>query len=143
MTLVVGYDAAVANWVQAQIPHAVNGFGPCVALGIAIDDVLIAGVVYHEWRPAYRSVQMSIAAASPKWATKGNLRAIFAYPFLDLKANRATAITPKRNRRARHLIEGTGFKLEGCARKGFLSDDAVIYGMLRNECRWIDALERQ
>lgn len=137
MTLVIGYDEVVANWVKAQIPHAVNGFGPCVAVGMAIDDMLIAGVVYHEYRPAYKSVQMSIAAVSPKWATKGNLRAIFAYPFLDLKVNRATAITPKRNRRARHLIEGTGFKLEGCARRGFLSDDAVIYGMLRDECRWI------
>ena len=138
MTIHLGYDEVVSKWVAAQIPHCVNGFGPCVTIGFSHDDVLIAGVVYHEYRPAYKSIEMSIAAVSPKWATKGNLRAIFAYPFLDLKANRVTAITPRKNKRARHLIEGVGFKLEGVARKGFGSEDAVIYGMLRDECRWIN-----
>ena len=38
----------------------------------------------------------------------------------------------------REFLIRLGFVLEGTMRRGFTNDDCVIYGMLREECRWIE-----
>lgn len=49
-----------------------------------------------------------------------------------------TARVPVSNLRARRLVEGAGFVLEGLMRSA-ASDrgDLLIYGMLKQECHWV------
>ena len=142
MNLVFGVDQAVAEWVRIRIPGA-RDFGACAAIGVARDDRLIAGVVYSDFRPAYGNVMMSVAAEPDShWLTRGALAAFFHYPFMQLGCQRVTSAIARRNKRSRAFCEKIGFKYEGCIRRGFGTDDAMLYGLLDTECRWIAALRK-
>tara|TARA_R110000868_G_scaffold157001_4_gene384063 strand:- start:249 stop:674 length:426 start_codon:yes stop_codon:yes gene_type:complete len=102
----------------------------------AVPSGRLAGVVvYNNWRG--RSIETHWAGL-PGWLTRANLRGIFAFPFDTLGCRRVTGIIRRNNRTARRVAEKIGFKLEGVAREGFEDGtDAMIYGMVRNDCRWI------
>lgn len=134
MKLILGKDIDVARWVADHIPH-VDEFKDLAAIGVERDGKLIGGVVFHEYRG--NDIQMSCAATSKRWLTEGTLRAMFAYPFITLNCERVSAFTPKRNSHTRRFLERLGFVEEGNMRRGFGSDDCIIYGMLKDECKWI------
>jgi RimJ/RimL family protein N-acetyltransferase len=133
-SIVIGDDRNVAALVASQLPGlALEKF---VALGVVRQNRLVGGIVYHNFRGC--DVEVVGAFEDPRWALPGSLRALFAYPFETLRCARITAIVARRNKRARRLCEGLGFRLEGVARKAIDGkQDAMIYGMLRAECRWL------
>ena len=133
--LVFGMDAFVAEWVRCRAPNAGRGWDKYSAIGISDGEKLIAGVVYHDYH-GY-TISASIASESPKWATRKNLRALFAYPFIQLGCNRMQALTGETNERAQTMLERLGFTAEGLHRYGFKDEHSISYGMLKNECRWI------
>ena len=138
MQLVYGADAIVAAWVAARMPNFDDddSFGVCTGIGVVEGDKLIAGAVFHDYRG--HNIEISFAADDARWATRKHIRAIFAYPFNQLGCVRLTTITSKKNARARKLDEGLGFRIEGVIRKGYDGkQDAIIYGMLKHECKWI------
>lgn len=135
MEVVYGNDELVANFVKANAPHANNGFEKYVAIGVVDDGKLIAGCVYNEFRG--HSIHVSIASTTPRWANRTTLRAFFGYPFGQLQVKRLTAYTGKSMSGVRRFLERLGFVEEGNLRCGFEDDDCVVYGMLREECRWI------
>jgi RimJ/RimL family protein N-acetyltransferase len=50
---------------------------------------------------------------------------------------------PVSNTRARRLVEGAGFTLEGLMRSAAADGgDVLIYGMLKPECRWVGEQRR-
>lgn len=136
MTLVYGRDEWVADFVCRHAPHSEHGFKNYVAIGLEDAGELIAGVVYNEFRG--RSMHISIASTTPRWATRKTLRAFFAYPFMQCKVARLTAYTGRSMTSVRKFMERLGFVLEGTIRSEYEDDDRVVYGMLRNECRWIE-----
>ncbi len=138
MRLVLGRDAMVAEWVGFHIPHVGSGpaFGACSAIGVESEDGQpLGGVVFSNYQPSCRSIEASFAAASPRWLTRTMIRGIMSYPFDQLRCQRVTTVTPRKNKAARRFIEVFGFKREGLVRKGFGDDDAVISGLLEREWR--------
>ena len=113
MTLVYGQSRAVAEWVAAQMPHIMDPPADCAAIGVARDGVLIAGVVYHNYFPAYAGIEMSIAATSPRWATRGVIRELLAYPFVQLGCRWVVASVEHSNTRALRFNKGIGFVQRG------------------------------
>jgi len=132
-SILFGADEFVSNLVASRIKHMQAPFGPCTALGIVRGGNLIGGVVYHNFRG--HDIEASIAidrAAFLPW------RALFAYPFEQLGCARLTAFTGRKNKKARKLLENLGFRLEGVHLRGLDGiTDAMSYGMLRDDCRWI------
>jgi len=95
-----------------------------------------AVVLYNNWEE--RNVSMHIASVSPKWATLGSLRTVFAYPFQELGVHRVTAATRENNAKARSMLARLGYKQEGELRQYYETGESdIIYGMTRDECRWI------
>jgi hypothetical protein len=82
-------------------------------------------------------------AGDPGWLTRKSLRAFFHFPFVQLKCRRVTGIVHRKNKRARDVNERMGFRLEGVCKHGFETGDAIIYGMTRAECRWIEQANGQ
>ena len=112
-TLLFGHDAQVAAWVAERIPHMRGGdFGPCVAIGVGSEarGAIYAGIVYHQYDSRYQNVQLSMAADSPLWATKGTIRALLHYPFKQLGVWMVYTVTPIENVRAVKVNEHIGFK---------------------------------
>ena len=62
---------------------------------------------------------------------------------VPIASRRVTARVPVANMRARRLVEGAGFVLEGLVRSaGPDGGDVLIYGMLKEECRWVSSQPR-
>jgi len=142
MRLVLGQDRDVAAWVAARIAHmgASADFGPCAAIGIA-DEAgrALGGVVFSNFQPGFRSIEVSFAAETSRWLTRPLICGILSYPFVQLDCQRVTAVTPRGARKARSFLDRFGFKREGVVRRGFGTDDAIISGLLRTEwlaSRW-------
>lgn len=148
MKLLFGHDREVAHFVALNIPHLRERipyfppgevFGPGAAIGVLNDGgELIAGVVYHNHDPFIRNIEVSCAAVTPTWGNREIFRALLRYPFDQVKVQRVTALTPRRQSGAtspRRFLEGLGFVREGSIRRGFGTDNAIIYGLLAEEWR--------
>lgn len=136
MRLVFGQDQAVGAWVVSRIPHVedVRTLGPFAAIGVADDEKLMAGCVFHNYAPAYGNCEISFAADTARWATRGTIRALLSVPFQQYGCRRVSLVTPHDNERAQRFIRGIGFVREGCARDFFAPKrHAVLFGLLRRE----------
>lgn len=144
--LLKGDDEAVADWVAQNIPHMAGGNfgapGAYKAIGVMCSGTFAGGVVFHDFHHVggkWVDVRMSGAfVPGAPWGRPSILRGLFHFPFVDLGARRMTTITGKKNKAARKADEVLGFKLEGTIRHALDGkQDAMIYGMLREECRFI------
>jgi RimJ/RimL family protein N-acetyltransferase len=131
---VFGDDANVARWVGERV--GISDFGPCSAIGFVKDDnEPIAGVVFNNWHAPSDPglIEATIASTSPRWCNRATLAVIFGYVFNQVGCRRLTATTEAKNQPTRAFLCHLGFREEGVIRQGFPTDDAVVYGMLREE----------
>jgi len=127
------FSPLVAKWVGDQIGRDIE-WGPCEAIGVVdADDNLIGGVVFSNYQPHFRNIEVSFASIRRDWLTSRLISGILFYAFGQLGCQRITCLTPKRNRAARQFLQKFGFKLEGNVRRGFGDDDCIISGLLANE----------
>lgn len=134
---IYGRDADMAAWAAAQICGG-GGFPlDARAIGLERNGKLIAVTVWHAFE--VRNCHMSIATdRSRKCATRQFLFRSFAYPFLQLDLPRVTCIVDVGNADSVRLAEHLGFKPEGRMRRAAPDGrDALVFGMLREECRFV------
>jgi hypothetical protein len=111
--LVCGHDAEIAEWVAQRVPWVGDaGFDSCTAIGVVSGTGLIAGVVYHDHQQDHGTIQLSMAATSPMWARKENLRGLLSYPFRQLGVFKAWIATPHTHSHGIKTFEHIGFKRE-------------------------------
>jgi len=105
------------------------------------DGVFNAAIVVSDFRT--HDCQLSCASESKFTWRPHVLKAIFEYVFNQLGCVRCTAISKITNKKARAFLEGMGFQLEGKLRLGYDGKkDALIYGLLASECKYIDHPEQ-
>lgn len=109
-------------------------------LGLIRSGKLVAGVVYDKWGDG--DVCMHVGAVGNNWLNREFLFAAFDYPFTQVGCRRVTGLVPANNFAAKRFDEHLGFVLEGRMRKGTPDGDLLVYGMLKEECRWL-RLERK
>jgi RimJ/RimL family protein N-acetyltransferase len=97
------------------------------------NDNLIGGVVFNQYQPQYRNIEVSFAASRSNWLTPNLVTGILSYAFDQLGCNRITSLTPKKLRKARQFLQKFGFKHEGTVRFGYGDDDTIISGLLASE----------
>lgn len=125
----VGFD-----WLLARFDPKVGWLGEAKSLA-AMDGWKILGVVaYDGFTP--HECQMHLAIEDRRCVTRRVLRAVFAYPFTQLKLARVTACVALSNAAILELVQRLGFVYEGRKRCGFGDEDELIFGLLRSECRW-------
>lgn len=143
---VIGADDAVIAWAGQILPQCPRD--KASAIGVARDGHLIAACVYSDFRRNIRGkpvdIHMTMVASDPRWALRSMIRIMFRYPFVQLEVPRVTVTIGRRNKRSRKLAVGMGFRLEGTHRRAWDgTQDAMSYGMLRSECRWIGETDGQ
>ena len=126
----------IAAFVAAAQGHPAQPWGNYSALGLVRGGGLVAGVVYNNWSGAGVCAHIG-AVRGRRWMTPAFLRAMFAYPFEQERRRRITGLVARRNKHARRFVENLGFRYEGCVRHALADDDWILYGMLREECRFI------
>jgi hypothetical protein len=110
--------------VKFSQPNIVRGF-------LTNDAKPLAAVVFSHYTGA--NIELTVVAER---VTRGVVRFIAAYVFRQLGCRRATVRTKKRNKHAQKMALRCGFKFESVARHYFADDDAVVFRMLKDECRW-------
>lgn len=126
----------LVKWVGERIDEA--NLGDAVGIGLRQDGEIIAGVVYNLYSGP--NICMHVAAVpGRRWMNKAYLYECFAYPFLQLKCNRVTGLVRVDNVISQKFCDHLGFKREGVLRKACDDGaDTILYGMLREECRWLE-----
>lgn len=137
MTLIFGRDEELALWVGLRCGAT---FSLYKSIGVELDGSVSAAVVYSNYRDG--NIEATIAADDPRWCRKGVLASLFYYPFVQLGCRRITCLIRHDNERSIRLCEGLGFVREGRCRKIFGEEDGLVYGLIREECRWISASQR-
>ena len=135
-TVIYGQDDKVIPWVGKRVDE--EDFGSAVGIGLEENGELSAGVVFNMFQG--HSIWMHVAAEPGKrWLNRDFLFRCFAYPFIQLNCHRVTGLVRIDNLAAQKFDEHLGFKKEGIIRKG--ADDGtdlILYGMLKEECRWLE-----
>ena len=142
MKLLYGCDDGVARWVSQQIFNNPDQFSNYRAIGIIDGERLICGVVYSDYRErpdgTPLTLEMSIASVDKRWANRHNLKALFAYPFIQLGLERVQTLCSANEGDIMNFNKRLGFKQEGIHRGLWpMGGDAVSFSMLSHECKWI------
>lgn len=134
---------ALADWAEKMLPECAPVNRPMTRFfGVAsAKGELLAVAFFNNYRHNDRDIEFSMVAATPRWATPGNIRALLHYPFVQLGVQRLTARTAKSNKRVRSIVERCGAKLEGVHPYGYLGKrTGLTYGLYRDVAneRWFD-----
>lgn len=121
--------------MRQRIPHLQElGLQPCTAFGIIRNGQITGGIAFNN----YRKFSVDMSAVLDCALTRAELRTLCDYAFNQLDCKRVTAITGKKNKKARKALEIIGFKLEGVHPRGLDGrEDAMSFGLLKETCKWI------
>lgn len=80
-----------------------------------------------------------VARPGALWCFPDILYHVFNYPFTQLECARVTAPIKSINLASIRTVKALGFVYEGSLRRaGRSGEDLLLYGMLREECRWLN-----
>lgn len=106
------HPAEVALYVSQGLWGDQRGFGPSKGLGYATEESgLIAGVVYHNFDPWSKVIEISAFADRQDWLTKSRLRAVFSYPFDQIGTRICVARISENNTRTLRIWRAFGADL--------------------------------
>lgn len=133
--LIYGDDDKLLPWAARAI--GIERFrDDARAIGQSRNGIINAVVVYDTFSAC--DVNMHIASdGSGRWLTREFLVAAFAFPFIQLRLRRVTAMVPASNHAALKFDRHLGFTDEGFHPKALPNDDIRSLGMLREACRFI------
>jgi RimJ/RimL family protein N-acetyltransferase len=103
------FDDALWVWARDNIPNCpADPFGASRSIGVHDGREIIAVCVYHNYADTWKRCEISFAAKSPRWATRGVIRALLSVPFEQYRCETVYTFTPKTNTRALRFNEGIG-----------------------------------
>jgi RimJ/RimL family protein N-acetyltransferase len=134
--IVTVQDPRLLAWVQAQIGTSFRPDSYTIA-NVTDDGAVLAAVVYTNWHRT--GCEMAIASTSPRWATRGFMRACLAYPFKQLGLKRLSMVTSENNGPCQLLCLWLGAKIEGQLRRWYADgSDAIVYGLFEEDLpEWV------
>ncbi len=127
MRLVLGQDAAIAEWAKDKYDC---GLPACThALGIVDSAGNIRGAATLHY---YGGANIELCYWGPRTVTRGIARQIAHICFYGLRASRVTCRTQRSNKIVTRHLSKLGFRYEGLARHYYgpsKQQDAVLFGI--------------
>lgn len=130
--LIFGQHELVAGWVSDKIGALISP--PYSTIGAARDDKLIGGAVFNGWN----GHNIEITLASEGCLTRGTIRAVYHYLFVQSRAGRVSAHTRRSNKIMRAMFPRLGFEFEGIAKRYYgptKADDAFRFVLFPDKAR--------
>lgn len=130
----------VMDFVAARMPPVFGDRitrGHYAGLGVLDEDyTLVAGVIFNQWDPEYSTIQVSVAADTPKWATRNVIREILGYAFSEININKVWCLMASTGLRAQRFNAGIGFTREAVLRHHLgQGTHAILTSMMAEEYR--------
>lgn len=134
MILVNEYVHGVMIGRQAGAPFDPR-CGSCISRISDNDGRLLGGVTYEGNNGA--SMVIHVAGFDPHWINPDMLWVTFHYPFEQLGVKKLLGKVCSSNTRAIAFDTKLGFREEARVKDVFPDGDLIIFGMYRDECRWL------
>lgn len=126
--------AYLANKIGTA-PTALVAQMPFEICGVTIKGKPAGAVLYINYR--HNSIEMACAGEGG-WLTRGHLRDLFRYPFLQLKCWTVLTMVERGNAKAREFNRKLGFTEKCVLENGHHKlKDVILHSMTRDQCRWI------
>lgn len=141
--IVYNQHELLCAWVETGIYGFTRGYdGSSKAIGLVLDDKLVAAVTYSNFDAredgSFFNLEMGIFSVDKRWCNRQYLRAVFGFPFSQLKLDRVQTVCSAEEEGVIMFNQRLGFKKEGVHRKAWHTGcDAVSWSMLREECKWL------
>ncbi|AGA64507.1 hypothetical protein B488_05150 [Liberibacter crescens BT-1] len=94
---------AIAHFVMERVPACAGGWERFTSMGIVNDDVLVAGVIYHNYCPLAQVIELSGASDDRRWLNRFILQAIYHYPWDELQCQAVVHRVPDDDQQHRWL----------------------------------------
>ena len=108
-------------------------------IGFIENNNILGGLLFSDYDG--HNIFVHLALDTPRVCQRRFIKMMFSYCFIQLKCSRMTAMCVNGYTRNERLLKGVGFTKEGVIRKVMkVKDkfvDSAIYGMLKEECRWV------
>jgi hypothetical protein len=127
----------VSQFVASQAECSVPASGG-VGIGWLRDDALVAGVLYEDFTGEDGSITGTITVLPGSVMTKEFTKAIFWYPFRQLKVRKILAMVASNNHKSARLVEHMGFEPMTTVVGYYPDADMVVYEMTADKCRWLE-----
>lgn len=140
MDIITFQDPRLLRWAGERAQARFDPAGCRWLAGVLPGELLFVTVYSHF---SSRNCQVSIATdGTQRWATRAGLRAIFSLPFNDWGLRRVSFIVDERNEKSMRLMRHRGRSPlgvveEGRVRAAYPEADGILFGMLKEECKWI------
>jgi RimJ/RimL family protein N-acetyltransferase len=105
------------------------------AIGLEKDGQLVAAVVYDNY--FINSIAMHVVIEDKACLTREAIKAVFDYPFNQLKVNVIVGLVDSANSDAIKFDEHLGFILETRIKNAHRKGDLLIYSMNKSQCKWV------
>lgn len=137
--LVYGENERVTKWMAEQI--GINSFrDDAVSIGIERNGVLVGGAAFDTFSDRECVIHLA-SDGSKRWISREFIVHVFSYVFHQCNFRRITAFVSANNAPSLKIVQQFGFKEEGRARcAGADGEDVLMFGLLREECRYITPL---
>lgn len=122
---------ALTDWLKHRLGDKCGEWQELIGCQINGRTTAVVGYAHFDGR----DIDMTLAVDGR--ATPDFLLAAFAYPFTQLGCARVTCHVSDKNDRSLSIVRRLGFVKEGVKRNGMDDGDALVFGMLRAECRFI------
>ncbi len=133
------FDAQkVGSWVTEKAGGTVTKL--CKAIGYEHNGQLIGAVMYDGFTgddDGGGTIFIHSRIDLPNKLPREFYWMVFDYPFNQLKVQYVRGIVNANNLQAQKFNEHVGFKREALLRDYFLNGDAIIYGITRDDCRFL------
>lgn len=127
------YFAFASELLEAKLKPAYD----CKILtNLADDDTPVGAIIYRH----ITSSNLEMMVALPRGGhgvSRDFVHRMFHYPFVQLRLPHVSTVADEANEASIKLTLHVGFVIEGRLRRIFNGRDGIIFGMCRDECRWI------
>lgn len=128
-------NQAIADFVAGHIDGCERGFSDFTSLGVMEDDMLIAGVVFHNYAPEAGVIELSAAATSKRWLTRPVLKAMFGYPLDEIGCQMVVLRVSERNSGMIAIARRFGFDSHRVPRLRGRDEAEIIFTLTDNDWR--------
>lgn len=134
---------AICKWVSLHsFGHTENLWPDSSSYGVLKNGVPVAGVVYHDWKPAAETVQYSGAATDSSWLKGPSLHQMFSYMFDDLGCQMVLTGNAADNTGLHRLLRRTDHKLHIIERGWGRDHDLYLWTLTREQWEANDIMSR-
>ncbi len=136
VTLTTNDPKPFIQWLKDRLLlDKIQGEDAAQAYGFRHNGEIVGAFVFSEYTG--NDVHMYCVSENPKIFQRRYFKQMFDYCFETMKVKRVSAMCNESNLRSRKLISGVGFKQEGRLRRYFGNEDALVYGLLKEDMRMI------